>query len=67
MLGLYIMLLAFYLGTGLLARKKPTNLERHVGMVGFVCLTPGIISGRLPLLILPILVLMTAGYLHRAR
>jgi hypothetical protein len=67
MLGFCIMLLAFYLAAGLLARKKPTNLERHVGMVGFICLTPGMISGRLPLLILPILVLMIAGYLHRAR
>lgn len=67
MLGLAIMLLAFYLAAGLLQRKKPTNLERHLGMVSFVCLTPGLIIQRLPLMILPILLLMLAGYLHRAR
>lgn len=67
MLGLAIMLLAFYLAAGLLSRKKPTDLERHLGMVSFVCLTPGMLAQRLPLLILPVLMLMLAGYLYRAR
>lgn len=67
MLGICIMLRAFYLAAGLLAREKPSSLERQLGILSFFCLTPGLISQRLPLMILPILVLMLAGYLYLAR
>lgn len=67
MLGLWVMLFALYLTAGLLGRARPSSTERHLGMVGFCCLTPGFLSQRLPLVILPVLVLMLAGYLYRAR
>lgn len=67
MLGLSVMLLALYLSAGLMARKKPGKLERHLGMVGFACLTPSMIIGRFPVLILTILLLMFVGFLHKAR
>lgn len=67
MLGLTIMLLAFYLAAGLLTRRKPTSTERQLSMLGFVCLTPSFLSQRLPLGILSILLLLLLAYLHRAR
>lgn len=67
MLGCAVMIFSLYLAAGILERRRPSDLERHLGMVGFFCLTPSLLSQRLPYLILPVLALMLAGYLYRAR
>ncbi len=67
MLGCAVMIFSLYLAAGLLERRKPSDQERHLGMFGFLCLAPGLLSQRLPLMILPLLALMLAGYLYRAR
>lgn len=67
MVGLFVMLFVFYLATVLLAKKRPRDAERHITMVGFLLLVPTILIQHLPPMILPLLSLFFAAYLHKAR
>ncbi|CAA9301471.1 MAG: hypothetical protein AVDCRST_MAG93-4632 [uncultured Chloroflexia bacterium] len=67
MVGLIIVVFALYLAATLLGRKRPRDAERHVTMFGFLLLVPTILTQHLPPLILPILSLFLAAYLHKAR
>ncbi len=65
--GLLIILFVLYLARALLDKKRPPDGERHVTMFGFLLLVPTILAQHLPPMVLPILSLFFAAYLHKAR
>ena len=65
--GLFVILFALYLASALLHKKRPRDAERHVTMFGFLLLVPTVLTQHLPPLILPLLSLFLAAYLHKAR
>lgn len=67
MVGLATIVFAFYLASMLLDKKRPGDGERHVTMFGFLLLVPAILTRSLPPMILFLLSLFFAAYLHKAR
>jgi len=65
--GLSVILFVLYLASALLNKKRPQDAERHVTMLSFLLLVPTILTQHLPPLILPLLSLFFAAYLHKAR
>ena len=65
--GLFVILFAFYLASALLHQKRPQDAERHVTMLSFLLLVPTILTQHLPPMILPLLSLFFAAYLHKAK
>jgi 4-amino-4-deoxy-L-arabinose transferase-like glycosyltransferase len=67
MVGLLIILFVLYLARALLDKKRPKDDERHVTMFTFLLLVPTILAQHLPPMVLPLLSLFFAAYLHKAR
>ncbi len=67
MVGLFVIVFALHLAAALLAKKRPPDSERHVTMLSFLLLVPAVLTQSLPLIILPVLSLFFAAYLHKAR
>lgn len=67
MVGLFVILFVLYLATTLLDKKRPRDAERHVMMFSFLLLVPAILTQHLPPMILSLLSLFFAAYLHKAR
>lgn len=67
MVGLFVILFVLYLATTLLDKKQPRDSERHITMLGFLLLVPVILTQHLPPMILSLLSLFFAAYLHKAR
>lgn len=67
MVGLFVILFVLYVAAALLYKKRPRDAERHVMMFSFLSLVPAILMQHLPPMILPILSLFFAAYLHKAR
>ena len=65
--GLFVILFVLYLTNALLNKKRPQDAERHVTMFSFLLLVPTVLTHHLPPLILPLLSLFFAAYLHKAR
>ncbi len=65
--GLFVILFALYLASALFNKKRPQDAERHVTMLDFLLLVPTILMQHLPPMILPLLSLFFAAYLHKAR
>lgn len=66
-IGLIIIVFALYLAATLLGKKRPQDAERHVTMFSLLLLVPAVLTQHLPTMILPLLSLFLAAYLHRAR
>ena len=62
-----VILLALYVARALLGTKQPRDGERHVTMLSCLLLVPAILTQHLPPMILPLLSLFLAAYLHKAR
>lgn len=67
MVGFFVILFALYLASALLHKKRPKDAERHVTMFSFLLLVPTILTQHLLPMILPLLSLFFAAYLHKAR
>ena len=67
MVGLFVILFVLYVAAALLHKKRPRDAERHVTMFSFLLLVPAILTQHLPPMILPLLSLFFAAYLHKAR
>lgn len=67
MVGLLTFFFALYLAAALLSGQRPKDAERHLTMLGFFCLAPTLVVQQLPLMILPLLTVFLAAYLHKAR
>ncbi len=65
--GLFVILFVLYLASALLHKKRPKDAERHVTMFSFLLLVPAVLTQHLPTMILPMLSLFLAAYLHKAR
>lgn len=66
MLGLFVITFVLYLTAALLDRRRLRDAERYVTMVGFMFLVPATLAQHLPPLILLLLSLFFAAYLHKA-
>ena len=67
MVGLVVMVFVLHLAAALLAKKRPRDRERYVTMFSFLLLVPAILTHSLPPVILPLLSLFFAAYLHKVR
>lgn len=67
MVGPFVILFALHLASALLNKKRPQDAERHVTMLSFLLLVPTVLTQHLPPLILPLLSLFFAAYLHKAK
>lgn len=65
--GFFVILFVLYLASALLGKKQPKDAERHVTMFSFLLLVPAVLTQHLPPMILPMLSLFLAAYLHKAR
>ncbi len=65
--GFFVILFVLYLASALFHKKRPKDAERHVTMFSFLLLVPAVLTQHLPTMILPMLSLFLAAYLHKAR
>ncbi len=67
MVGLFVVLFVLHLAAALLAKRQPPDGEQYVTMFSFLLLVPAILTQSLPSMILSLLSLFFAAYLHKAR
>lgn len=65
MLGPAVLFFTLYLGTMLLARKRPSDAERGGTMCGFCLLVPAMITQELPLVTLSVVALYFVLYVRK--